>query len=204
MNFEPPVEFLLKALAEDSAARVLLIDAGSGSIRWANAIALDAYTPEEGVLIGAPPTSFLPDGISADWMAAADESRVVNGPVILDMIVRGVAVRTTFRPFPGTNPPLVLAVGTTAYHRAMDDDVPVRAASTADLGALASLTPRERQIIGLIGDGLTSAAIAERLERSIKTIEWHRVSIGQKLGVKSRVELAGLARRAGLCSTPAL
>jgi len=60
------------------------------------------------------------------------------------------------------------------------------------------LTPREREILGLIGDGMTSGQIAEHLSRSVKTVEWHRVSIGRKLGIKTRVGLTHLALRAGL------
>jgi DNA-binding NarL/FixJ family response regulator len=32
----------------------------------------------------------------------------------------------------------------------------------------------------------------------VKTIEWHRVSLGTKLGVTNRVELARIAIRAGV------
>jgi DNA-binding NarL/FixJ family response regulator len=52
----------------------------------------------------------------------------------------------------------------------------------------------------LIGIGLSTADIARRLERSVKTVEWHRVSLGEKLGVTNRVELARIAIAAGLVS----
>jgi DNA-binding NarL/FixJ family response regulator len=69
-----------------------------------------------------------------------------------------------------------------------------------DMGPLASLTSRELDIIRLIGAGLSTAEIAKRLHRSVKTIEWHRVSLGNKLGVANRVELARIAIGAGLVS----
>jgi PAS domain S-box-containing protein len=67
-----------------------------------------------------------------------------------------------------------------------------------DLGPLAHLTEREMQVLRLIGLGLSTQEIADRLHRSKKTIEWHRVSLGSKLDVTNRVELARLALRAGL------
>lgn len=67
-----------------------------------------------------------------------------------------------------------------------------------DLGPLAVLTEREMQVLRLIGLGLSTQEIAERMHRSKKTIEWHRVSLGSKLNVTNRVELARVALRAGL------
>lgn len=67
-----------------------------------------------------------------------------------------------------------------------------------DLGPLSRLTEREMQVLRLIGLGLSTQDIAERMHRSKKTIEWHRVSLGSKLDVTNRVELARLALRAGL------
>lgn len=63
---------------------------------------------------------------------------------------------------------------------------------------LRSLSEREREVLGLIGRGLTSAEIATRLHRSIRTIESHRYKLGIKLGVSNRVELARIAIEAGL------
>ena len=63
---------------------------------------------------------------------------------------------------------------------------------------LQGLTNREQEILGLIGQGLTIPEIAERLFRSQKTIESHRQSLGRKLQVGNRVELARIAIQTGL------
>jgi PadR family transcriptional regulator, regulatory protein PadR len=55
---------------------------------------------------------------------------------------------------------------------------------------LASLTPTEKTIAALIGEGLTNREIAERLYISIGTVETHLVHIFTKLGITSRSELA--------------
>jgi len=47
--------------------------------------------------------------------------------------------------------------------------------------SLRSLTPREAEIFGLIGEGLTSAGIAERLGLSRQTVQTHRKRIAAKL-----------------------
>jgi DNA-binding CsgD family transcriptional regulator len=60
------------------------------------------------------------------------------------------------------------------------------------------LTPRQHEILQLIADGLTSAEIAERLHRSVRTVESHRFEIGQRLGARNTPELLRKARLAGL------
>ncbi len=62
----------------------------------------------------------------------------------------------------------------------------------------AVLGPRERQVLKLLAEGLTTAAIAERLSISPKTVETHRRNIAQKLGVKGIAELTKFAIREGL------
>ncbi|MCC7144990.1 MAG: helix-turn-helix transcriptional regulator [Phycisphaeraceae bacterium] len=60
------------------------------------------------------------------------------------------------------------------------------------------LTAREKEVLALIGQGCSTAQIALSLHRSQKTVQSHRLSIGRKLGVHNRVELARLAISAGL------
>ena len=46
-----------------------------------------------------------------------------------------------------------------------------------------TLTPRQREIYGLIGQGLTNKEIARSTSLSIATVETHRKAIAQKLGM---------------------
>jgi DNA-binding NarL/FixJ family response regulator len=55
------------------------------------------------------------------------------------------------------------------------------------------LTPREHQVLQLIGEGNTNAEIAQSLEVSIKTIERHRTNLMAKLDVRNVVELIRVA-----------
>ena len=58
---------------------------------------------------------------------------------------------------------------------------------------LQELTEREREILGLIGTGMTNREIGERIFLSEKTIKHYVTNILQKLQVRSRVEAALLA-----------
>lgn len=55
--------------------------------------------------------------------------------------------------------------------------------------ALDRLTPRQRQILDLIGQGKSSAQIAESLSVSIRTIEFHRAQIRKTLGISNEMGL---------------
>jgi two-component system, NarL family, response regulator NreC len=60
------------------------------------------------------------------------------------------------------------------------------------------LTRREREMLYLIGEGLTNREIAEALVLSIKTIETHRANLSRKLNIRSRAGLMRLAVTGGL------
>lgn len=54
---------------------------------------------------------------------------------------------------------------------------------------IASLTDRERDVIGLIGEGMKNKEIADRLFISESTVRHHLTSVYDKLGVSDRLEL---------------
>ena len=55
------------------------------------------------------------------------------------------------------------------------------------------LTDREFEVLRLIGFGFGTRQIAEKLNRSIKTIDAHRANIKEKLGLKTGIELIRFA-----------
>jgi RNA polymerase sigma factor (sigma-70 family) len=64
--------------------------------------------------------------------------------------------------------------------------------------ALAELTPREREVLGLVGRGLSNAEIAERLYMSPSTAKTHVVRIMSKLHARDRAQLVVVAYETGL------
>jgi DNA-binding NarL/FixJ family response regulator len=60
------------------------------------------------------------------------------------------------------------------------------------------LTPRELQVVKLIAEGYTSDEIASTLVISKKTVDHHRASILDKLGMRNGAELTRYAIRRGL------
>jgi DNA-binding NarL/FixJ family response regulator len=64
--------------------------------------------------------------------------------------------------------------------------------------SLTELTPREREVLNLIAQGLGNHAIAARLRLTTKTVSNHISAIYAKLGVADRAEAVTRARRAGL------
>jgi len=62
----------------------------------------------------------------------------------------------------------------------------------------ASLTQRELDVTRLIAEGLTNKEIAERLVLSVRTVEAHVTNVLNKVGLRSRAQLAIWALEHGL------
>ncbi|MDV7391987.1 response regulator transcription factor, partial [Arthrospira platensis SPKY1] len=60
------------------------------------------------------------------------------------------------------------------------------------------LTPRQQEILQLIGNGRTTKEIARELDLSVKTVEAHRAQIMERLGVRDIANLLLEAARRGL------
>jgi len=61
-----------------------------------------------------------------------------------------------------------------------------------------TLTPREKEVIGLSAEGLTSVEIAERLGMSARTVNQHVDNVADKLGTKNRTHTIAEVIRHGL------
>ncbi len=66
------------------------------------------------------------------------------------------------------------------------------------IGAVARLSVREREVLGLTAEGHTSTEIGKLLRLSPKSVDTYRARVMDKLGLKHRSELVRFALRAGL------
>ncbi len=62
----------------------------------------------------------------------------------------------------------------------------------------AQLTEREQEVLSLVAQGLSSAAIARMFHLSERTVEWHALEAMRRLGAKNRIQAVVLAIRDGL------
>jgi DNA-binding NarL/FixJ family response regulator len=60
------------------------------------------------------------------------------------------------------------------------------------------LTEREREVLGLLAEGLSNAAIADKLTVSVHTVRNHIANLSAKLGAHSKLEALSIAVRDGL------
>ena len=65
---------------------------------------------------------------------------------------------------------------------------------------LSTLTEREREVLGLLAEGLSNKAIAARLYLSVRTVDGHLSNLYARLGVRSRTEAMRLAIEHNLVS----
>lgn len=192
-----------EALTSDTESAVLVID-HEGMIQFANKAASTALTGNGHSVTGRRFGEFVASDFADERLSLARRVIETGKPVTLVGMFKGIWQRTSMRPLQddkGRTSVLIVTTaggppGTKTVNAPANESV-VRA-KVDDLGVLGTLTNREMEILKLIGEGLSTADIARRLHRSVKTIEWHRVSLGSKLGVTNRVELARIALRAGL------
>lgn len=131
-----------------------------------------------------------------------------NHPLLIIEVLCGIRLCSTINPIkvPGENGPqwiLLITVEQISPKKLQwlrNNKTPeiLIDAMFIDLGPLAILTPRELEVIALMGHGLRQKQIAEKLHRSVSTIDRHRERIGEKLGITDRIELVTMAREAAL------
>ncbi|MCC7389084.1 MAG: PAS domain-containing protein [Phycisphaerales bacterium] len=192
-------DLLWSALTADSGSAVIVYDA-QGAITCANAGAgrLLQDAPE---VTAKNLHELLPAAIAEERLAHARKVLETGEPMIIDGMISGRMMRTTLRPVRGESPNesrVLETIRPIAADEPKPEGVAYSRAKTNDEGVLGKLTAREREVLFHIGRGLSTAEIASTLGRSTKTVEWHRVSLGNKLGITNRVELARIAIRAGV------
>src|SRR5439155_26161310 len=73
-----------------------------------------------------------------------------------------------------------------------------RDAQAAPVDPYDTLSTREREVLQLAAEGLTSAAIGGRLDIGKRTVETHRANLQRKLGLKTQADLVRFAVKKGV------
>ncbi len=216
-GFAPPgiPEGVWHALCEDSGASVVVCSR-EGDIVFANRPAwrwLCYQMRKRGATEhdAKPPTLLqesFPVESSTERLGLIRRVCDTRENIIYESVFHEIRYRVTLRPLP-VDDELTHALMTIRrfkpWERAdtdLDASVTAVEINTHDPGVLATLSVREVEVLILIGEGFSYAQIAERLHRSVRTIERHRDRLGQKLNASDRVQLARFAIRAGLSGLP--
>jgi two-component system response regulator DevR len=191
LGAEPDIEVVGEAgSAEQALAR--------GPALRPDVAVLDVRLPDgDGITVCRELRSRMP-GLACLMLTSFDDD-----DALLDAIMAGAA-GYVLKEIKGSD--LVSAVRTVASGQSMlDPATTTRLMSSlrgeefrqeSEAGALAGLSAREREILDLIGEGLTNVQIGKRLYLSEKTVKNNISRLLAKLGVERRIQAAVLATQA--------
>lgn len=186
----------------------------SGELLFANDQAARMFLGDDadaGQIAGRSLWSLFPESLVREWSDFGARVLRAGEPAMVRTIWHGRQVLSWVTPLDAGAPAaearlLVISRFSCGTAAGGEDDQPrftVFETSSVSLGDLDILSPRELEVLALVGQGLSIKEIAAMLHRSEKTIQNHRDSIGAKLGLANRVHVAAVARRAGLTQADA-
>jgi DNA-binding NarL/FixJ family response regulator len=200
------VERLLRKVPEHrrlsrAPALDLLVRARAAARDEASAAAALAELREVERAVGTAPLRACADAAEAAVATARgdhDRARVLLEDAV-DVYARDGA------PFEAAQARLALSACLDALgrHDAAEREATAARERLRELGAMAAaplpeLTPREREVLALLAEGLSNRGIAERLVVSEHTVHRHVTSILRKLDLPSRTAAAAVAIRSGM------
>jgi DNA-binding NarL/FixJ family response regulator len=191
LDAEPDIEVVGEAGTADHAV-------ARGPALRPDVAVLDVRLPDgDGISVCRELRSAMP-GLACLMLTSFDDD-----DALLDAIMAG-ASGYVLKQIKGSD--LVTAVRTVASGQSMLDPATTARLMNSlrdDSGkdpqeqALAALSPREREILALIGEGLTNRQIGERLYLSEKTVKNNVSRLLSKLGVERRIQAAVIATQSG-------
>jgi len=195
------------SLTEDAALPLWVVD-GSGNVEYASRAAVQEFANGNRI-VGRSVGELLPAEMAQERLLLIARVAATGRPLMMTEMLRGRWSRTVMRRLAG--PPVIRVLitsrmGGNAGDMPRPDEIEryeIVVPKLHDAGPFGCLTAREIEVLALIGEGLSTNEIANRLGRTAKTVEWHRCALGKKLNVTTKIELAQLANEAGLRSETA-
>ncbi len=203
---------LAALLARDPAVRVVASVAPGSAAR----VALDSGVPDVLLLeVGAEPTAALSAELGEGGAAVLDRPAVVLLAEAPSLPAAAAALRSGARAVLrwDASPDAILAAvhAAAAGLVALPGDLAVellgpahsrldgrRGRDPLPLADATPLTPRERDVLAMLAEGLGNKTIARRLGISEHTVKTHLAGLFAKLGASSRTEAVALGVRRGL------
>lgn len=202
-------ELILDNLIDAFHATSVLACTPDGVILFANKVAaygFNGFTPQ--TVIGQNILNITPKAWALERIELLKYTIERKRPLVVVEIIAGTRLCSTITPIERTDNDqsewilliTVEQVTPTKLKKLRDrlDPDDIINAKVIDLGPLSALTRRELEVLALIGQGLRQKQIADKLHRSVSTIDRHRERIGEKLGITDRIELVTMAREAAL------
>jgi two-component system, NarL family, nitrate/nitrite response regulator NarL len=167
----------------DAACHVLLLDIGlegEDSLQLAKRIRVDLPATRVIVMDLLPAHEDI-----AEFVTAGVAGFILKDATLEDLL-------TTIRSVAGGNTILPPEMASTLFSQIVEDAV---GRDLPGVSEATDLTPRERKVISLIGDGLSNKAIARMLGISPHTVKSHVRNVMDKLALHSRLQIAAYLRR---------
>lgn len=190
-----------EVLSSDAGAYAMLVDQDGrvdiASEMWARQLNLSHVS---GCLLA----DLLGEDMAMELLELGSLARAEESPKPLLHMVHGRFMRTTLRSVPGVHESTAngtLMTSCTLREGMQLDDTPL--GECHHLGDLRHLTEREFELLFHLGRAASSEDAARLMHRSVRTVEWHRASLGEKLGCRNRIELARVAISSGIVAASA-
>ncbi|TVP55838.1 MAG: DNA-binding response regulator [Gemmatimonadales bacterium] len=162
----------------EAAPRVLLLDAGLEVV--------DSLELAERVRDGLPETPVIVMDLLPIHEELVEFVTVgVAGFVLKDATLEELLA--TIRSVAGGRTILPPEMASTLFSQIVQEAV---LRDSDELGEATDLTPRERNVVGLIGEGMSNKAIAKSLGISPNTVKSHVRNVMEKLALHSRLQIA--------------
>ncbi len=203
------IRSLILALADDSQSPIAVLDERKTVLLVAgNWSSLALINPAGRTLrVGGTFAEFLPQELCVEQEVLIDKAALVRGVQRLIGFVNGRVLCCTFRSIRDHGSENLVLVSMAPVQSGelanrMVSDIEVHQAQQQDFGPLAPLTMRQLDVFRLMGLGFIGPEIASRIHRSIKTVDFHRNAIRERLQVNSIADIALLAHRSGIVHFP--